>query len=678
MVQANGRYWEMLWHYRRFALSVFVLAMLGAYGVYHLQPTVYGLQTEIYIEPQPVVGQTATSLSLESLNNQVEILNSDRVRHQAFQNMKSKLGKRLHLSKPDLKQVLAFSQKANSSVVTVSLQAPLAPNDLKIMMQEYIRAYRDTLEDRAIGQAVRESGFWKHQLVQAQKEVHEAYEVFQEFEGKHPSRGPGFSSILDEQRWAVESDIQAAKAELDATRKLLPGSSEEILARSRVNNDLEVMELRKRIVALELAKVEWAAQVPVSDSKIKILNGQLDRASALLTSRLQVLAKASDKPSASLPNGVGGDVLERSLAEQAVKSQLNLDALKAKSNSLNQIQKTLAQSETLSPATELEELALTNRLQMAQEKLHLVQRRLEEASWMQAVSRQFTQVELLNNPDLQVRPVHPHMLLQGLLAVLAGVLLSLAAVGLRMVLDNRLRGSFQLGTLAEKRIFCLDKLPPRKALDTLLERGNFIVPEAYKRVLLYLESLAQTEQVRRIGLMPVGSLPERGMPLITLSLYATEPGYKVAMIDTDFSRQSASALIGSLKSSLADAIQEGAALSDYLSSDSVDFVDIIYPLGKTVYGSLIPSGLPVSNPSAQFSRRGIVHLEEQLSPNYNFVFYGLPPVAESYDAVAVGRILDGVLLVVYPGISPLEQIRQAIQELDAVNARLLGIIVQPV
>ena len=106
-------------------------------------------------------------------------------------------------------------------------------------------------------------------------------------------------------------------------------------------------------------------------------------------------------------------------------------------------------------------------------------------------------------------------------------------------------------------------------------------------------------------------------------------------------------------------IEQGPGLSEYLEGQVEDFVDVIYPLGKTVYGSFIPNGHP-QEAGFQFSHKNLTQLEANLSPNYNFVLYGLTPIEHSYDSIAVGRTLDGVLLVLKPGQTRLGAARQAV------------------
>src|SRR5262249_10166242 len=156
-----------------------------------------------------------------------------------------------------------------------------------------------------------------------------------------------------------------------------------------------------------------------------------------------------------------------------------------------------------------------------------------------------------------------------------------------------------------------------------------------------LENLSKKEQVRRIGVIPISPFGECNITTIALGLYLTELSNKMVLIDTDYSNYSLTRLIGSMRLPMSGAVESGPGLSDYLNGDVDDFVDIIYPLGKTVYGSFIPAGRPIHEAGFQFSHKNLGQLEANLSPNYNFVLYSLSSLEKSFDSIAVSRTLDG-------------------------------------
>lgn len=686
MVQAKIQYQDILRHHAWLAASVFVLVLAAAFVGTSLQTPVYKVRAEIYVEPKPASLLSEASGNISNadvvwMNNQLSVLGSDRVAKKAVHYIQAKLGKRFPVSQALLEKNVRFIRKDHSSVIALEMSAPGKPGDLQAMLQEYLHAYRDTLETMSFDKANQERDFLAKQQASAQDEQDRVSAQLQDFEAHHQAYNLDVqanqmiqrAARLDEQGQLLNVDIQATQAEMAATEKMLPASPEFINLLSRMERDAKVIALRHRLTLLELENP--GADTSIDTNRI----AELDRLKSLLYQRLGAFAATFRQ---KLPNGMEsmtiGSPMDFSLAEGIMKKRILLDSLRAKAKAAQVARRELASKLSGIPSEAIEYAALKNQFERIQEKVHALQKRLDDATLSQEAAKSFTRVEVLKNPVLPAAPISPNLPFNLLAATLLGVLLAGWSVIVAVHLDRKFRWPFQLSAMASKPLFLLDKLPPRKAFAALMERGNFIIPDAYKRLILHLDQLSEQDNIRRIGLLPVGVFPERGIPTVSLSLYFTELGNKVSLIDLDFSKASVTGLIGSLKLPISVGIQEGPGLSDYLGGDDTELVDIIYPLGKTVYGSLIPSGDSVTDASVAFNQRSLNALENELSPNYRFVFYSLPAITQSYDAVAVSRILDGVILVAYPGVSSLEHIQQAIRELESVNGKLLGVVIQPV
>jgi Mrp family chromosome partitioning ATPase len=63
---------------------------------------------------------------------------------------------------------------------------------------------------------------------------------------------------------------------------------------------------------------------------------------------------------------------------------------------------------------------------------------------------------------------------------------------------------------------------------------------------------------------------------------------------------------------------------------------------------------------------------QRLAQNYDFIIVDLPPVTVVSDAVAVSKILDGVIVVVRGGVSDQQMLAEALRQLEMVNVRILG------
>lgn len=91
--------------------------------------------------------------------------------------------------------------------------------------------------------------------------------------------------------------------------------------------------------------------------------------------------------------------------------------------------------------------------------------------------------------------------------------------------------------------------------------------------------------------------------------------------------------------------------------------------------SLIPSGPMLGNPSDMIDSLAMRELLEQLGQQYDVILIDSPPVLAVTDSVIISTLCDGVIMVVASGKVKKNQLRKAKEQLDHVNARMLGIVV---
>jgi len=89
---------------------------------------------------------------------------------------------------------------------------------------------------------------------------------------------------------------------------------------------------------------------------------------------------------------------------------------------------------------------------------------------------------------------------------------------------------------------------------------------------------------------------------------------------------------------------------------------------------LLASGPVPPNPAEMLGSQAMRSLIEQLVSRADKVIFDTPPVIAVTDAPLLAPALDGTLLVVRVGYTPKEVARQAKEQLEKVNARVLGIV----
>jgi non-specific protein-tyrosine kinase len=92
----------------------------------------------------------------------------------------------------------------------------------------------------------------------------------------------------------------------------------------------------------------------------------------------------------------------------------------------------------------------------------------------------------------------------------------------------------------------------------------------------------------------------------------------------------------------------------------------------------ITSGNLPPNPSELLSSARMSEIFKLLSDQFNTVIVDSPPTLLVTDAMVLAQHVDGVLLVVKPSVTKWAALRQAIEQLQHVKAKLLGIVVNDV
>jgi capsular exopolysaccharide synthesis family protein len=89
---------------------------------------------------------------------------------------------------------------------------------------------------------------------------------------------------------------------------------------------------------------------------------------------------------------------------------------------------------------------------------------------------------------------------------------------------------------------------------------------------------------------------------------------------------------------------------------------------------LVTAGPPPPNPTEVLSSSPLVQLIERLRSDADLVLVDSPPVASSADTSLLAARLDGVILVVDGHSTRRQDARRAKEQLERVNARILGVL----
>lgn len=187
--------------------------------------------------------------------------------------------------------------------------------------------------------------------------------------------------------------------------------------------------------------------------------------------------------------------------------------------------------------------------------------------------------------------------------------------------------------------------------------------EAYKNL---RTNLVYTENLQVI--MITSTVADEGKTVSAFNLAESfaEAGKKVLLIDCD--------LRGSFLNKFLIVKEKVAGISEILTNQAIDVIN------KTNIKNLdiILSGKIPPNPSELLSSNLFKLLIKSLKEKYDYIIIDTPPVTVATDAVVVGRIVDGVVLVVRNDFVKRNSVQRAKMELERNGARIIGVVLNRV
>jgi polysaccharide biosynthesis transport protein len=190
-----------------------------------------------------------------------------------------------------------------------------------------------------------------------------------------------------------------------------------------------------------------------------------------------------------------------------------------------------------------------------------------------------------------------------------------------------------------------------------------IMSESYRTIRASL-LLSQAEKPPQIVLISSPSPGEgKTVTSLNLAIALAHDGYSVLLIDGDMRRGCCHSRLGLTNNrGLSNVLTGNLSLEEGIQPTSVNGL------------SLLSRGVIPPNPSELLGSRKMRSLLEELRQSYNFILLDSPPVISISDATVLSAVSDGVLLVFDGQNTSTAYAQKAVERLDMVRARIIGVI----
>ncbi len=537
----------------------------------------------------------------------------------------------------------------------------------------------NVLTDRA--EAVAAGDFIAKQLPKTEATVRQAEVALRQFKEQNQ-----VVALEQEARSAVEmnkqlqmqiSEAQAALAEANSRTRLLQNKvgmdSQQAIATSTLNQSAGVQKVLEEYQQVEADLAVQQTRFADTHPAIEALRQRRDALKALLQARVgQSLGNQQQVSDQNLQMGA----LKQQLTSDLVKSEVERLGLESRLSSLSNAQSVYRQRANVIPRLEQYQRELERQLAAAQSTYQILLQKLQE-------------VRVTENQNMgNARIIEPALVPQTAslrkkiitlaLGNVVGILLAIATIFILELSDTSIKtlkesrelfGYTLLGSIPYfgKKVNSRRKnqeanIPELPVRDT----PRSPISEAFRMLQANLKFLGSDNPLRVIVI--TSSVPKEGKSTVSANLAAAiaQLGRRVLLVDADM-RHPVQHHIWELTNV--------AGLSDVIVGEAEFDSAVTEVMAKL---DVLTAGVMPPNPMALLDSKRMASLIEHFSECYDFVIIDAPPLILAADALTLGRMTDGVLLVARPGVVDSTSAAAAKESLDRCGQNVLGLVVNGV
>lgn len=280
------------------------------------------------------------------------------------------------------------------------------------------------------------------------------------------------------------------------------------------------------------------------------------------------------------------------------------------------------------------------------------------------------QVSIVSEPTASLGPVSPRWPQIAVLSLISGLGIGMCVVYVIDLLDDRFRSPEELKAqtgvplLAMIRQFAVSSAEGADSIQTHAAPAS-VETEAFRTLRTTLAFAGQ--EMQRVSV--TSSEPGDGKTTVisNLAVSYAQAGKRTLLIDADMRKPGLSKLFK---------MRGFSGLSDTLRSNE-DLAEMCEQrIRETGIEGLeiLPCGPKPADPAELLSGPRFSDLLGWAETRYDQVLVDCPPVMAATDAAIVGRVVDGVLLVVQPEKNHRRLVIRSVESLLSVEARLRGIV----
>ncbi len=331
------------------------------------------------------------------------------------------------------------------------------------------------------------------------------------------------------------------------------------------------------------------------------------------------------------------------------------------------------------PGLEQQYKQLLRQVEVAQTTYQNLLTGLQEAQL--AENQTIGNARVLEPAAVPLKPISPRILRNLALGIILGLMAGAGVALLQETLDTRVKtvkdirslypyvllGSIPLLAPAKSATWSKSTLGIDQPQLVMRDLPRSMGSEAYRMLLANLKFVRSDAPLQVIAL--TSSVPGEGKSttVANLALAMAELGARVLVIDADLRRPSQHYLWERPnRLGLSNVLVESGGLSSALIRNEVEGLDVL------------TAGVLPPNPVALLDSQRMRSLLEDLKAQYDYVLIDTPPLVAAADALILGKMVDGMVLVARPDVLNRAAGTMARESLHQSNQPVVGMVVNGV
>ncbi|MBD2108051.1 polysaccharide biosynthesis tyrosine autokinase [Nodosilinea sp. FACHB-13] len=635
-----------------------------------LTPTLTGVGTDIRELP----------LSVNNLQNQSSVVLSTAVMESVIENLGLTDDDGVPLKPADLSTKLKVESTEQADILQIAYSSD-DPNEAATVVNAVMDAYleRDILSNRLKAATARE--FIERQLPIAEADLDRSAAALQQFKDANgivvleDEAVVAVTAIaeLDTQIRDVSSTLASANTQASKLQEQLAIPLEQA---KRIETLSQSTAVQQALADLQLAQAELASQRSLyreTHPTVINLERRVESLESLLRERVEDIVGTTEL--AGLGN-LQMSPLDQQLTTDLATAVVNRSSLASQLQSLVESRNRYAERIQAFPALEKRQLELTQRLQSAQLNYENLLAAFQQTQL--AENQTVGSAEILERAEpaedagsLLIPSLVVGTFLGSLLGIACAFFLDLVDKSVKTAKDGEmLLGYTLLGLIPKFRTksesegstaYLAGRLD-RAAYIPALDRDQPMVSAAFQMLQANLKFTSSDTPHRVIAI--TSSVSEEGKSEVSANLAATlaQSGKQVLLIDADLRSPS--------QHHIWDVINR-AGLSQVLIREETQ-QDVIHKISENL--TLMTAGALPPNPLAILDSERMADFLQQMKRQYDYILIDTPPLLGAADAAVLGRMSDGVLLVLRPRKVDSANALAAKSFLERSQANVLGVV----